>query len=130
MEGVARILRLWLPAVAVAAGLSLTACATTSPASDSPTVEASEAEPVDTPWEDNGSIDDSRSDDELVTEEPAELRWVCSYSPTYDYDWHNDIVCTNGTQQQRPYLREWDSYITESEIMESAREYERQLNGE
>ena len=30
----------------------------------------------------------------------------------------------------RPYLREWDSFITRDEIMESAREYELFLNEE
>ena len=56
--------------------------------------------------------------------------WLCSYSPTYDYDWHNDVLCTNGTQDERPYLREGDNFVTEDELMESARDYERQLNGE
>lgn len=56
-------------------------------------------------------------------------RWVCSYSPTMDRNWHNDVLCTNGSQHDRPYLREGDSFITRDEIMRSAREYERQLNG-
>jgi endonuclease YncB( thermonuclease family) len=55
-------------------------------------------------------------------------RWVCSYSPTYDRDWHNDVICTNGVSTRRPYLREWDSFVTQSEIMTSAWEYELQLN--
>lgn len=54
--------------------------------------------------------------------------WTCTYSPSYDDDWHNDVVCTNGSEFERPYLREWDSFVTEAEIMESAREHERQLN--
>jgi len=54
--------------------------------------------------------------------------WVCSYSPSYDGDWHNDVLCTDGTDQIRPYLREWDSFVTEDEIMESARDYESELN--
>lgn len=56
-------------------------------------------------------------------------QWSCSYSPTYNNDWHDDVVCTNGSEQDRPYLRDWDSFVTETEIMESAREYEAQLNG-
>lgn len=55
--------------------------------------------------------------------------WSCTYSPTYNDDWHDDVVCSNGDEQDRPYLREWDSFVTEAEIMESAREYEAQLNG-
>ncbi|ANF31306.1 hypothetical protein A0130_06155 [Leifsonia xyli] len=54
--------------------------------------------------------------------------WSCSYSPTFDRDWHNDVLCENRLQTERPYLREWDSYVTQDEIMESAREYEAQLN--
>lgn len=54
--------------------------------------------------------------------------WSCFYQPTMNYDWHDDVVCSNTRDQQRPYLREWDDYITQVEIMESAREYERQLN--
>lgn len=61
--------------------------------------------------------------------EPApEPSWMCTYEPTYDYDWHDDVVCSNGSEAHRPYLREWDDFVTEDEIMESAREYELQLN--
>ncbi len=66
----------------------------------------------------------------LVADDGAAVRWVCSFSATYDRDWHNDVLCSNGTDEIRPYLREWDSFVTEDEIMESAREYERELNGE
>ncbi len=55
--------------------------------------------------------------------------WTCVYSPTYNNDWHDDVTCSNGAESKRPYLREWDSFVTEPEIMESAREYEVQLNG-
>jgi hypothetical protein len=54
--------------------------------------------------------------------------WSCDYQPTYNRDWHDDVVCSNGSEQHRPYLREWDGYVTQDEIMASAREYERQLN--
>ncbi len=54
--------------------------------------------------------------------------WVCRYSPTYDENWHNDVLCTNGLHEDRPHLREWDDFVTEAEIMDSAREYEQQLN--
>lgn len=66
----------------------------------------------------------------LVPADPGSVRWVCSFSATYDRDWHNDVLCSNGIDEVRPYLREWDSFVTEDEIMESAREYERELNGE
>ena len=54
--------------------------------------------------------------------------WSCFYSPSYDNDWHNDIVCSNGVEEHRPYLRGWDSFVTEDEIMASAAEYENELN--
>lgn len=54
--------------------------------------------------------------------------WTCGYSPTYDNNWHNDVLCFNGSQSERPYLREWDDYITPDEIMASAAEYENELN--
>ncbi|WP_426594411.1 hypothetical protein ACPPVS_02575 [Cellulomonas sp. McL0617] len=54
--------------------------------------------------------------------------WECHYVPTYDDDWHNDVLCSDGVDEDRPYLREGDSYITEDEIMASAQEYQNQLN--
>lgn len=61
---------------------------------------------------------------EIIESQP----WECFYAPSYDDDWHNDVTCTNGTETETPYLREWDSFITEDEIMESALEYEDHLN--
>ena len=63
-----------------------------------------------------------------VQEPGAEPAWVCAYAPTYDQDWHNDVLCSNGVDEDRPYLREWDAFVTEDEIMESAQEYEDGLN--
>ena len=58
----------------------------------------------------------------------ADLGWSCYYDATYNEDWHDDVLCSNGDEFQRPYLREWDDFVTESEIMESAAEYEAELN--
>ncbi|WP_374947650.1 hypothetical protein [Agreia sp.] len=58
-----------------------------------------------------------------------EIIWSCDYSPTMNEDWHDDVLCIRGGDQDRPYLREGDDFITEDEIMESAREYENALNG-
>ncbi|WP_433645594.1 thermonuclease family protein [Leucobacter sp. W1038] len=60
---------------------------------------------------------------------PAAGQWSCVFDPTYDQNWHNDAWCTNGAEGHRPALREWDSHVTESELMESAAEYARALNG-
>ena len=56
------------------------------------------------------------------------LGWVCTFDPTMNNDWHDDVLCQNGAALDRPYLREWDDFVTEEEIMESAREYEAALN--
>ena len=61
----------------------------------------------------------------LAEDEPL---WVCEYVPTMDYDWHNDVFCSNGRESLRPYLRESDSYVTEDEIIAAAQEYEASLN--
>ncbi len=60
--------------------------------------------------------------------EKATPRWTCVYSPTLNDDWHDDVSCSNGIHQRRPYLREWDRFVTKAELMQSAREYEQQLN--
>lgn len=60
---------------------------------------------------------------------PPILHWSCWYEPTMNDDWYDDVVCSNGVERHRPYLREWDSFVTVDEIMESAREYEQYLNG-
>lgn len=59
---------------------------------------------------------------------PEAQMWVCAYDPTMNNDWHDDVLCQKGSAFDRPYLREWDDFITEDEIMESAREYEAALN--
>lgn len=60
--------------------------------------------------------------------QPQPGMWECAYSPTYDEDWHNDILCSDGMTEDRPYLLPSDSYITETEIRDAAAEYEDQLN--
>lgn len=63
------------------------------------------------------------------TPKPAPKQvWVCSWSPTFDDDWHNDVLCENGIASERPRLREWDDFVERREIMQSAKEYARQRN--
>jgi hypothetical protein len=54
--------------------------------------------------------------------------WSCTLAPTYDRDWHNDVLCTNGVDSERPYLREGDDFVTTAEILGAARDYEAKLN--
>ncbi|GAA1914806.1 hypothetical protein GCM10009775_04200 [Microbacterium aoyamense] len=73
------------------------------------------------------SVEDDGPDDWDI---PApDHGWVCSFSPTYNDDWHDDVLCSNGSDSQRPYLLEGDSFVTEGEIMAAAAEFEAQLNG-
>lgn len=89
--------------------------------------------PVREPVEDYEAPSQAEIDalfDEAVAEALAdEGAWVCSYDVTMNYDWHDDVLCTNGDDYDRPYLRSWDDYVTESELMASAAEYEAELNG-
>jgi hypothetical protein len=55
-------------------------------------------------------------------------RWTCTYAPTMNDNWHDDVVCANGVKEGRPYLRAGDNFITPEEMKESARDYEDQLN--
>src|ERR1044071_9796839 len=48
-------------------------------------------------------------DEAEVTEPPPDVeieeataRWTCVYAPTVDHDWHNDVLCSNGEQEERP----------------------------
>lgn len=63
-----------------------------------------------------------------IEADAAFLGWVCSYDPTMNEDWHDDVLCTAGADSHRPYLREWDDFVTQEELMESAREYENEMN--
>lgn len=105
-----------------------------SPVEDAPVAQSYEAETQDpyiAPYE---AQDDpaygAPTYEDFTSETPPDwvVEWTCYYSPTYNYDWHDDVLCTNGTQQERPYLRSGDSFVTETEMREAAREYERQLN--
>lgn len=59
-------------------------------------------------------------------DEPA--LWVCAYEPTMNYDWHDDVLCTDGLNRDRPYLLPRQSFVTEDELMQEAARYEDQLN--
>lgn len=59
---------------------------------------------------------------------PKTGSWTCVYDPTMNRNWHDDVLCSNGSDTQRPSLRDGDDFITKSELMESAAEFEAELN--
>lgn len=59
---------------------------------------------------------------------PAAKRWVCTWDPTMNHDWHDDYVCTNGTSSDRPHLIPGDGFVTREEVDQAAAAYEAQLN--
>lgn len=69
-----------------------------------------------------------RQSEQRFQEEYGSDLWSCTYDETWNEDWHDDVICTKGLESHRPYLREWDSFVEQWEIMESAAEYEAQLN--
>ena len=78
------------------------------------------------PEEQPGGIPDGIPDEGDIPEPVSS--WTCTYDVTYNDDWHDDVVCSNGSEAHRPSLREWDDFVTEAELMESAREYAAELN--
>ena len=63
-----------------------------------------------------------------ATDSHASSRWVCSWDPTINDDWHDDYSCTNGTSFDRPQLIPGDSFVSQEEIDQAAAAYEVQLN--
>jgi len=59
---------------------------------------------------------------------PAAERWVCTWDPTMNHDWHDDYLCTKGSLTHRPRLLPGDSFVERSEIDKAAAAYEAQLN--
>jgi hypothetical protein len=69
------------------------------------------------------------SSEVAVHDSPAVSRWVCSWDPTMNHDWHDDdYSCTNGTDFERPHLIPGDGFVTREEVDRAAAAYEAQLN--
>jgi hypothetical protein len=54
--------------------------------------------------------------------------WSCDYAPTMNDDWHDDALCSNGLQKDRPVLLPDDSFVDREEIMRALNDYEDYLN--
>lgn len=55
-------------------------------------------------------------------------KWRCSWDATTNHDWHDDYVCTNGVDFERPNLIPGDTFVERWEIDEAAAAHERTLN--
>lgn len=65
---------------------------------------------------------------EPVILDPAPGPWDCFYEPTMNEDWHDDVLCTNGLQSERPILLP-GQFVTEDDMRAAGEEYEAMLNG-
>lgn len=65
---------------------------------------------------------------DIPSPEPVHTGWSCYYDETFNYDWHDDVICSDGYESHRPYLLDWLDYVTYDDIMVAAAEYEASLN--
>ncbi|MCC2028819.1 hypothetical protein KEC56_04690 [Microbacterium sp. YMB-B2] len=66
--------------------------------------------------------------EEFIREELGLGSWSCTYSPTYDNEWYDDVLCSNGSDSHRPFPQAMDNFVEEGELVDSAAEYEAELN--
>ncbi|MGR2752838.1 hypothetical protein [Agromyces arachidis] len=64
----------------------------------------------------------------VEVDEPAAPAWVCTWAPTMNEDWHDDYLCTNGVDSDRPYLIPEDDFVERWEIDQAAAAYQAVLN--
>jgi hypothetical protein len=60
--------------------------------------------------------------------QPDAVAWSCFWDPTMNDDWHDDVLCARGLETVRPTLLPDQSFVTESDMMAAAAEYEATLN--
>lgn len=66
-----------------------------------------------------------------LEQEPSEATgqalWDCFYEPTINDNWHDDVLCTNGAESERPILLPGE-FVTQSDMEIAGAEYEATLN--
>ncbi|MGO3147227.1 MAG: hypothetical protein ACTIJ6_06065 [Leucobacter sp.] len=67
--------------------------------------------------------------EEYYEKRDIQLPWSCDWSPTMNEDWHDDVLCSNGPELDRPYLLPDWGFVTQEDIMVEAQRYEDYLNG-
>lgn len=55
-------------------------------------------------------------------------KWSCSYDPSMNDNWHDDVLCTTGPNSHRPILLPDQGFVTEAEMQAAGQEYEDYLN--
>ena len=63
----------------------------------------------------------------LPPPEPMPDLWSCSYMPTMNDNWHDDVVCSRGAERFRPNLLPGE-FVTPDEMKRAAADYEETLN--
>ena len=66
--------------------------------------------------------------DQQRAEDLAASGWRCYWDPTINDDWHDDYLCSNGVDFDRPYLLPDDPFVEAWEIDAEAAAYEDSLN--
>ena len=66
--------------------------------------------------------------DQQVADDFTASGWRCYWDPTMNDDWHDDYQCSNGVDNDRPYLIPDDSFVEGWEIDAAAADYEASLN--
>lgn len=140
--------RLWLLSGAALVSVTLTGCMSSSPrfggavddrreadAAYEEFMEDQQAEQAARQAEEEAEMGPPGTEGENLpwidgSAEPSGVRgtWVCHFAPTMNDDWHDDVVCSNGVDAHRPYLRPWDNFVEEWEMADAAAEYEAELN--
>lgn len=86
--------------------------------------------PTDEEYYEPVEIDPGQYDIPPPIPRPEAGAWECYYDETFNYDWHDDVICSNGYESHRPYLLDWLDYVTYDDIMAAAAEYEASLNAD
>ena len=113
----------WVAAFAVCVAIGLAGC---SLLTDGPDIAGAGRPTVASAGTDGPS---EKPGAKVSKKAPApKVRWVCSYDPTLNRNWHDDVLCTKGSKSVRPNLLPNDRFVTEDEIMKAAKKHQDKLN--
>ena len=67
--------------------------------------------------------------DQQRADDFAASGWQCYWDPTMNDDWHDDYLCSDGVNVDRPYLLPDDPYVEKWELDAAAADHAAALNG-